>query len=63
MSGAVLSAVGYEKSENERRIKPRNKNLFRIILSGSLLHKGNTFLEELHRGETSSFIQEARQKW
>lgn len=51
MSGAVLSAAGYEKSENGRKIKPRNKNLFRTILSASLLHKGNTFLEELHKGE------------
>ena len=51
MSGAILSAVGYEKSENGRRIKPRNKNLFRIVLSANLLHKGNTFLEELHKGE------------
>ncbi len=51
MSFVVTTSVGYGKSENGRKIKPQEKNLFRSAPYISVVHNTNPFLNELHSGK------------
>ena len=54
MSYVITATAGYNKSENGRKIKPKEKNLFHSAPYISVVHNTNPFLKELHSGRSLS---------
>ena len=51
LSGVIMFTAGYGKSENGRKLKPHDGNLFRLGSYISLVHTNTPFLGWLHSGK------------